>query len=357
MRKFRVGIIGCGFIAEGKHMPALKQLRSVEMVAFCDKRIERAEKARNEYAPEGVITSDYQDLLSMDLDAVHVCTPNKSHAEISIAFMEAGKHVLCEKPMAISTKEAKKMVEASKKNNRVLTIGYQNRFRADSIHLKEICKSGGLGEIYLGKAHAVRRRAVPTWGVFLSEEEQGGGPLIDIGTHALDMTLWFMDNYEPLKVTGSVYKKLSQTDNQGNAFGDWDPKEFTVEDSAFAFVTMKNGATIVLESSWALNTLDIGEAKSTLCGTKSGADMNDGLRINGVDFNRMYVNKPDLTKIDVAYTTNESDDAGYLESKAFYECILENKEPVVKPEEALVVTKILEAIYESADTGKEIYFD
>ena len=101
-----------------------------------------------------------------------------------------------------------------------------------------------LGDIYYGRAIALRRSAVPTWGVFLNEYEQGGGPLIDIGTHALDLTLWMMNNYKPKMVVGNVYKKLGNQERSGNAWGDWDPAQYTVEDSAFGFVTMENGATI-----------------------------------------------------------------------------------------------------------------
>lgn len=128
--------------------------------------------------------------------------------------------------------------------------------------MKKVAEAGELGDMYLAKPHAVRRRAVPTWGVFLNEEEQGGGPLIDIGTHALDMTLWIMDNYKPKYAVGTTYKKLNDQTDTANAFGDWDPKEFTVEDSAFGFVVMENGATIILETSWALNTLDVGEVRT-----------------------------------------------------------------------------------------------
>jgi S-methyl-5-thioribose-1-phosphate isomerase len=237
------------------------------------------------------------------------------------------------------------------------TVDLQNRYRPDSTYLKRACDNGDLGEVYYARAHAIRRRAVPTWGVFLNEEEQGGGPLIDIGTHALDLTLWMMNNYEPVSVTGSVFRKLADQKEQGNAFGEWDPEEFTVEDSAFGFIKMKDGSTIHLEASWALNTLDVDEAKTSLCGTKAGADMKDGLRINRVQYNRQCVEKPDLGAGGVAFFQGGSEAAPDVEQRVFYDAVMNGKELVVKPEQAIVVTRILEAIYESARTGKTVYFD
>ena len=281
MKKLRVGVVGCGGIANAKHLPAMKKNGNFEIVAFCDLIEEKALKAKEEYGTEdALVCTDYKEVLKQDVEAVYVLTPNSAHAPISIAALDAGKHVMCEKPMAKTYAEAKAMVEAAERSGKILTIGYQSRYRADSAYLKRACENGDLGEIYYAKAHAVRRRAVPTWGVFLDAEKQGGGPLIDIGTHALDLTLWMMDNYEPEMVVGSVYRKLADQKETGNAWGDWDPNIFTVEDSAFGFIRMKNGATINLESSWALNSLDVKEAKTTLCGTKAGADMNNGLRIN-----------------------------------------------------------------------------
>jgi predicted dehydrogenase len=288
----KVGIIGCGGIANGKHLPALAQVETVALVAFCDLELARAEKAKQKYGTaDAVVFTDYQELLKLDLDAVHVLTPNSSHAPLTIAALEAGCHVMCEKPMAKTSEEAKAMIAAAEKTGKKLTIGYQNRFRTDSEYLHTVCEAGELGEVYTAKAHAIRRRAVPTWGVFLDEEAQGGGPLIDIGTHALDLTLWMMDNYKPKYVVGNTYHKLSSTKNAANAWGPWDPEKFTVEDSAIGFVVMENGATIYLESSWAINSLDVKEAKTTLMGTKAGADMNNGLSINGEDHGLLYEKK------------------------------------------------------------------
>jgi len=356
---YRVGIIGCGGIANGKHMPALKKLPNVQMVAFCDIIPERAQKACEAYgAPGAKVYDNHKALVAAGgLDAVHVCTPNKSHAPISIACLEGGMHVMCEKPMAKTTAEAQAMVDAARRSGKKLSIGYQNRFRPDSQYLKKVCEAGKLGEIYYAKAHAVRRRAVPTWGVFLNEEEQGGGPLIDIGTHALDLTLWEMNNYDVSYVVGNAYHKLSGTKNAANAWGSWDPAAFTVEDSAFGFISMKNGATIVLEASWALNTLDVKESCTTLCGTKGGADMNDGLRLNGEEYSQTYVFKPDLSAGGADFYAGSSKDPSDLEAETFYAAIESGGDPVVLPEQALVVTRVLEAIYESSKTGKAVYFD
>ncbi|MGO2082557.1 Gfo/Idh/MocA family protein [Vagococcus sp.] len=355
----KIGIIGCGGIANGKHMPALSKLEEVEMVAFCDIEKERAEKAKEEYGSnDAKVYTDYLELLAdQTIDLVHVCTPNNSHAEISIAGMESGKHVMCEKPMAKTSEEARQMLEACKRTGKKLTIGYQNRFRTDSEYLHEVCADGELGDIYLGKAHAIRRRAVPTWGVFLDEEAQGGGPLIDIGTHALDLTLWMMNNYKPKYVVGNTYHQLSKTKNAANAWGPWDPEKFTVEDSAFGFITMENGATIILESSWALNTLNVGEAQTELSGTKGGADMRDGLTINGEDRGLLYERKVELETGGVDFYDGEGSDPAVTEAKSWINAILTDTDPVVKPEEALVVTEILEAIYKSAKTNQPVFLD
>ncbi|HHW71016.1 MAG TPA: Gfo/Idh/MocA family oxidoreductase [Clostridiales bacterium] len=356
--KLRIGIIGCGGIANGKHMPSLAKLEDVEMVAFCDIVEERAKKAALDYGVKGSkVFKDYRELLKDDsIDVVHVCTPNKSHSQITVDALEAGKHVMCEKPMAKTSAEAKKMVEAAKRTGQKLSIGYQNRFRPDSRYLYKLCRRGDLGEIYFAKAHAIRRRAVPTWGVFLNEEEQGGGPLIDIGTHALDLTLWMMDNYTPKYVVGTAYHKLAERENAANAWGPWDPNKFTVEDSAFGFIVMEDGATIVLESSWAINMLQVGEAKTTLCGTEAGADMWDGLTINGEQFGKLYTFKPEFAAGGVDFYEGETEDPNILEARTWIDCIKNDTEPVVKPEQALVVTEILEAIYESSRTGKPVYF-
>lgn len=368
MSKLRIGIIGCGGIANNKHFPALKQQSDKsEIVAFCDIQEERAKKACEEHGSDDAkYYTDYKELLKdKSIDVVHVCTPNVAHSPITVAAFKAGKHVLCEKPMAHNPEEAQKMMDAWKKSGKKFTIGYQNRFRQEVQALHAACEKDELGDIYFAKAHAVRRRAVPTWGVFQDKAQQGGGPLIDIGTHALDITLWMMDNYEPVSVSGSVFNKLGNLEDapEGNMFGPWDPKTFEVEDSAFGYIKMKNGSTIFLEASWALNILESKEAATTLCGTKSGAQINAGMSypvselIYNKAHNGMLVEERNSSAGAISFFEGEGSSPEVLEAKQWLEAIIEDKEPLVKPEQAFVVTKILDAIYKSAKTGKEIVFE
>ena len=350
----RVGIIGCGGIANGKHMPALSKLKNVKMVAFCDIIEKKALAAREKFGtPDCAVYTDYKKLLEdKSIDVVHVLTPNRSHSFITVDALEAGKHVMCEKPMAINSAEAQKMLDAAKRTGKKLTIGYQSRHRTDSLFLKGEVEAGTFGDIYYAKATAIRRRAVPTWGVFLNEYEQGGGPLIDIGTHALDLTLWTLDNYKPKYCVGTTYHALNDQTDQGNAWGPWDPAKFTVEDSAFGFIVMENGATINLEASWALNTLDVREAVTSFCGTKAGADMVDGVRINGVRQNLQYVMKPDMNAKGAAFFDGvKGESPADREARLWIAAVVNDKAPFVLPEQAIVVTRILEGIYTSAKTG------
>ena len=360
-KKIKVGIIGCGGIANGKHMPSLKKTGEVEMVAFCDIIEERAVEAAKKYGtPDAKVYTDYKELLKdKSIEVVHVCTPNRSHSFITVDALEAGKHVMCEKPMAINSEEAKKMVDAANRTGKMLTIGYQNRQRKDAKYLKAEAEDGVFGDIYYAKATALRRRAVPTWGVFINEYEQGGGPLIDIGTHALDLTLWTMDNYKPKYCVGTTYHKLNDQKESANVFGQWKPEEFTVEDSAFGFIVMENGATIVLESSWAINMTETKEGCTTICGTKAGATMIDQgiLEINGVKHNNMYETRPNLDGKGVAFYDAGSYDAGAEEAKQWINAVKTGTKPTVLPEQAYCVTRILEGIYESAKTGKPYYFN
>jgi len=346
-RKLRVGIIGVGGIAQA-HMQSYAKLKDkVELVAFCDTILERAEKGAKQYgARNAKVFTDYREMLEMkELDAVDICTPNKFHAPIAIDALKAGKHVYCEKPMALNTEEAEAMVRTAKETGLKLSVGYPSRFSDDAQFLKSLIVSGELGEIYYAEAAAIRRRGVPTWGVFLSKELQGGGPLIDIGTHIVDLTLWLMGDYSmPVAVLGAAYQKLAPLGGY-NIWGPWDPKKFEVEDSAFGLVKLESGATLMVKASWALNLSE--PQPSFLCGTKGGAIFGGGsLKIFSHTHNRL---------IDISPVPTQSGESLFdREISDWVDALLNDREPLVKAEEAAQVTRILDLIYKSADLGKAI---
>jgi len=361
----RVGIIGCGGIANGKHIPGILAIEGVEIVALCDIIPEKAEKAKVRHnLPNAKVYQDYKELLKDEtIDDVQICTPNRSHSFITIDALEAGKNVMVEKPMAINAAEAKAMLETSKRTGKALTVAYQNRQGPEMRILKAEAEAGTFGKIYYAKAQAIRRRGVPTWGVFMNEYEQGGGPLIDICTHSLDGTLWVLNNYKPKRCFGTTFHMLGKlpSEFQGNGWGEWDPEKFSVEDSAFGMCIMEDGTLITLETSWALNTLQtVDEGRTFLCGTLAGADCTDeGVRINGVKDGQQYVELiNDKSERGAAYYDGRGWDGFKVrEQQVWYDYLRGEGELFVKPEEAYCVSRILEGIYESARTGKEYYFN
>lgn len=360
MEKLKVGIIGCGGIANGKHMPALRQIEDVEMTAFCDIIPERAEKAAREYGtPDAKVYTDYKALLRDEsINNVRVLTQNNMHAIISIDAMRAGKHVMCEKPMAMNYAEAKEMIKVAKETGRCLTVGYQHKFDPDVVYAKKEAEKGTFGDIYFAKANVIRRRGVPTWGVFTQKSQQGGGALIDIGTHALDIALYLMNNYQPKMAVGTTYDKLKNSKENANPFGSWDVKRYDVEEAAFGYVVMENGATVLIEATWALNTTDTAGIRYMICGSEAGADNYNGkLKINGVCNDKLYITEPDLSTGGVSFYAGHATSPTVAEQRAFLDAIRGTGALVTTPETAAVVTQILEGIYVSARTGKPYYFN
>lgn len=346
-KKLKIGIIGVGGIAQAHMQGYAKVSDKAELVAFCDTIKERAEKGAKEFgSPNAKVFTDYRKMLEMeDLDAVDICTPNKFHAPIAIDALKAGKHVYCEKPMAMNTEEAEAMVRTAKETGKKLSVGYPSRYSDDAQLLKKMISAGEFGDIYFAEAAAVRRRGVPTWGVFLSKKLQGGGPLIDIATHILDLILWLMGDYsQPVAVLGTSYKKIAPLGGY-NIWGPWDPEKFEVEDSAFGMVRLESGATVIVKSSWALNTEE--PHPSYLCGTKGGAVLGAGsTKIFTEAHNRLIDLVPVPTHSQGSLIDREIAD--------WVDCLINDREPLVKAEEAAQVTRILDLIYKSADAGKAI---
>jgi len=363
----RIGIIGCGAIANQKHLPAMSREKDIDFVAFCDIIEERAKKAADKYGTsDAKVYTDYKELLKDEsIVAVHVLTPNVSHCEITVACLEAGKHVLCEKPMAATAADAKKMLEARDRTGKLLTIGYQYRHNHENKVAKSVIDAGYLGDIYYAEASYIRRRGVPTWGVFTDKAQQGGGPLIDIGTHALDLTLFLMNNYEVDHVVGTSFEKLGrllEPENQGQLGwrgadqAPWNNKTFEVEDFAIGYVKMKNGAVIHLKASWALNMVT-NPAMVLLCGTKGGLDTAD----NRVRLNHIVASQPTISmignKVDPyipGYSAGEPPPSN--EAQIWVKALRGEGELFVTADQAYVVTLILDGIYESSRTNKAVYF-
>ncbi|MCE5188788.1 MAG: Gfo/Idh/MocA family oxidoreductase [Eubacteriales bacterium] len=353
-----VGMIGCGGIATAKHMPGLVKA-GAKITALYDVNQKSAQDAAQKFGTDAVVYETVDALLAnKEITAVHICTPNKTHADLAVRAMQAGKHVMCEKPMAMNAIEAARMLEVSRNTNRKLTIGYQGRFRKEVQLLKEMCMSDQLGEIYFARAHALRRRGVPTWGVYQDSSLQGGGCLIDIGTHALDLVLWLMDNYEPEYVIGNTYRKIIDRPTDANVWGTWNSALLNVEDSAFAMLRMKNGATVELECSWAINCRNAVESNVTLAGTKAGADTIKGLKINGASGGSLYINDIDTNnKSGTSFDVVNIDDPGSKEIAVWVDAIKNDRPPLVLPEQALMVARIIDGIYESSKTGRPVNFD
>ena len=372
MAKLKIGFIGCGGIANQKHLPGMsQQTEYVDLCAFCDLIPERAEKAAKEYGtPDAKVYTDYHELLSdPTIDAVHVLTPNIAHCEITVAALEAGKHVLCEKPMAATPEDAQKMLDARDRTGKMLTIGYQYRHFHENAVARKVVAEGWLGDIYYAEATYLRRRGVPTWGVFTDKSKQGGGPLIDIGTHALDNTLFLMNNYDVDYVVGTSFEKLGRlltpdVQGQNNWMGDpdhWNNETYDVEDSAVGQIKMKNGAVINLRASWAMNMADEAgcddAAHTLLCGTKGGLDTLEGrVRLTHVIGNEQTTSWVG-NKI-MGYIPGFSQGPAPLskEHDIWVKALRGEGELFVTADQAFVVTKILDAIYQSSRTGQAIKF-
>ncbi|HLQ70715.1 MAG TPA: Gfo/Idh/MocA family oxidoreductase [Bacillota bacterium] len=271
-QELRIGIIGAGGIARDVHIPNYLKQDNVTIVAVADIVLKNAEQLAEEFDIEHVFT-DYKDMLkSINLDAVSVCTPNKFHADASIAAMKAGCHVLCEKPPAMTVGEAQHMAYVSEETGKMLTYGFCYRHTQEVSVLKRFIDADELGDIYATRVHALRRRGIPGWGVFTNKELQGGGPLIDIGVHMLDTALYLMGYPEPDTIFGTTYQRLGSKKGVG-MLGDWDWENFSVEDMARGMITFKNGASLILESAFAANVEEHEEMSVSLMGDKGGADV------------------------------------------------------------------------------------
>lgn len=349
-KKLRIGIIGSGGIAQGCHMRGYAAIPDLcEMVATCDVNEETAKKAAEKFEVPNVYT-DYRKMLEKEnLDAVSVATPNKFHKQPTIDALKAGVNVLCEKPLGMNADECREMCAAARDSGKILQVGLQSRFNGPSRWLKQYIDAGNMGDIYFARAQALRRRGVPGWGVFINKELQGGGPLIDIGVHILDLTLFLMGYPKPVSASGKTWDQLGKNPDLWNSWGDYDREKFTVEDFAVGLIKFDNGAVVSLESSFMANGPD--PFQTQLYGTKAGAIVkpyasgNDALQIF-TEQNRQLL---DITPGNIPHVESAHVD----EVKAFVNAILEDKTSPVPGENGLILNAIFDAIYKSSETGNE----
>ena len=343
-RKIRVGIIGAGNIAQNAHMPAYLKRKDVELVAVSDINEQRAKELAEKHGIRHAL-NDYHKLVALDdVDAVSICTWNSLHADAAIAAANAGKHILCEKPMAMTVNEAEAMLKAARKNNIIFMMGFVNRFRSESRLIKEMADAGKFGEIYYSKTGWLRRRGTPL-GWFTDLSKSGGGPVIDIGVHIIDLTWYFMGKPKPISVSATVHKKIGNYKTKGvsrwMAF-DTDNLVFETEDSAAGIIRFENGSSMNFEVSWAINSKDTG-IYSYIYGNKAGASFNP-LTIFGEEENYLMDCTPIVSE----------EDAFFNQISHFVECIKEGKEPISPAEDGVMIQKILNGIYDSGKAGKEV---
>jgi predicted dehydrogenase len=345
-RKLRVAFIGAGGIA-GNHMRYLKDMEDVELVALADVSAANMERWSKEYGVADCFTDYRQMLRRVKPDAVSVCTPNGLHAPATIAALAAGAHVLVEKPLAMNAREGQAMLTAAKKHRRKLVIGFQHRFDAKSQFLKKAVESGELGRVVFARVQALRRRGIPNWGVFGRKELQGGGPLIDIGVHALEMTHYVMGSPKPVAASGNTFTYLGdQASEVACPWPNWDHKTYTVEDLAIGQIRFDNGAILHLEASFAAH-IERDAWGFQLMGEKGGASWDP----------------PGLFRDELGYMTNTTpgwlpsgsgNDCFAVKMRNFVEHALYDKPTLAPAEHGLMVQKMLDGIYESAARKKEV---
>ena len=338
-----VGIIGAGGIAEGAHMPGYLATPGAKVIAVCDVVKERAEKFADRFGiPKTNVFTDYNKLVAMDeLDAVSVCTPNNFHAGPTVAAFEAGKHVLCEKPIAGNAVDGQAMVDAAKKAKKILQIGLHIRFTPHGKALKKIVESGELGQIYYARAVTMRRRGIPSWGAFVQKKMSGAGPLVDIGVHELDFIVWLMGCPKPIGAAGHTYTMFgNRKDVAVGDWGMWDADHYDVEDFAVGYINFENDISATLETSWAAHIGNPGP--SFILGDKGGLQTSPVLLLQ--DKNGAMV---DITP----HISGSNEDPHTTEVKAFIKAIKEGLPSPVPGEQALEITKIFDAVMKSSKTG------
>ncbi|HBY99466.1 MAG: Gfo/Idh/MocA family oxidoreductase [Ardenticatenaceae bacterium] len=360
-KRLRVGVIGVGAIATDEvhgHIPNYLRVPDIELVALSDVNGRRARYVADRFEIPQVYTH-YRDMLARaELDAVSICTPNYLHAAMAIGCLQAGVHVLVEKPMALTSESGRRMMEAAQQSGKQLFVGMNNRFRDDTRALKLMVANGALGRVYSAKAAWLRRYGSPgtsTW--FTSKAQAGGGPLWDIGLVMLDLALWMLDFPEAEAIAATIFDSLIDNPEADEArVGSVECSPYPVEDAANALIRFKNGSGLVLEVSSASMLGVADDIVLRLDGTHGAAELHnpnmnqkDSLRIHGELFG---------TRMDLAPGIPESDIPSHQrEVHHFVDVCLGREAPLVSPAQGLAGVQITEAIYRSAAEGRMVRLD
>lgn len=349
-KKVRIGLIGAGNIAH-THLESYKKLENAEIVAVCDINEENLNRTADEYNIKARYTDLDEMLKNEELDAADVCVWNNAHSTCAIKALNAGLDVLCEKPMAISLSEAKKMYDAAEKSGKLLMIGFVMRFGDGARVAKDFIDNDYLGDIYYSKATYLRRHGNPG-GWFADVSRSGGGPVIDLGVHVIDYTRYLMGSPKPVSVYAATFDKLSNRKNLKTA-PSWVPKDATpddvctVEDMATALIRYDNGAVTLLETSYSLNCEPRTDIE--LFGTKGGFKVAD----NNI---KIYTEVNDYLADVTPNISNLKNSKAMFDEEIehFVSCVSDKEKCIATKEDGITVMKILDAIYRSAETGHEI---
>ena len=348
-KKINIGLIGAGNIGNEHIKGFLKLPEQCEITAITDTNLSLAQERARQHGIEHVASTTEELVARSDVDAVIICVPNQFHAPLAIQAIEAGKHILLEKPMGINGEAASQILKASEEYNRIVMIGHQRRWESIPMQIKEQIDRGELGRIYTAKTGWFRRKGIPGWGTWFTQNAMsGGGPLIDIGVHMLDLTLYLMGNPKPVSVYGATYAEFGP---KRKGIGDWGyPNwngKYDVEDLATALIKMEDGSTLSLDVSWAVHMDTDNKPFIHLMGSEGGACYREG---EGKLLTEKF-DRPIETTLSVP-----NDDVGERSRfcRHFLECIREGKEPLTSARTGWTNNMIMDAIYESSRSGNEV---
>ena len=347
----KVGVVGVGGIA-GAHMPGWEASEHAEVVAGSDISEDALKRWGAQYGVKRLVTDPAELFSDPDIDIIDVCTPNNYHAPLSIAAMEAGKHVLCEKPLAATPDEILKMIDVRDKTGRTLMTAQHFRYQGTARAMKAELDTGALGDVYHARSWLLRRAGVPLRPGFFMKKHSGGGPCIDIGVHILDLTLWFMGNPEPAAVSGIARADLARQEGSFSAWGGDIPPEFDVEEFAAAFVRFAGGQTLILEVSWLLHHASdqADDMQMWLYGTKGGSHWPRCEVFDANNATKQHYNRT-LRIIDQPLAPHAA------ECVAFAQAVVDGAPSPVPAEQSLQVMRILDGVYRSQAAGAEVRLD